>query len=205
MAKRMKTKTISMTALALLPVALFTLASCSSTSESPPPVGSAEVTYKKGVPGGMVVQTDKVTATVTAVDQAKRTATLQGASGKEFTVKVGREAVNFDQVRVGDRVIITVTQKLAVSLADNAASAGDGAAAVAAPAPNGGPPGGSIRVTGTIVAIDPDKRIATLQFEDGGTQTYPIRADIDLGRLKLGQQVAFRVTEMTAIWVEKVQ
>jgi hypothetical protein len=60
-------------------------------------------------------------------------------------------------------------------------------------------------VTGTIVAIDPDKRIATLQFEDGGTQTYPIRADIDLGRLKLGQQVAFRVTEMTAIWVEKVQ
>jgi len=199
----MKTKIITVAMLALLPAALFTLTACSSTSKSPPPVGSAEVTYKKGVPGGMVVQTDKVTATVTTIDQVKRTATLQGAGGTEFTVKVGREAVNFDQVRVGDRVAVTLTQKVAVSLADNAASLGDSAAAVAARAPNGDPPGGlaaeTIQVTGTIVAIDPDKRIATLQFEDGGTQTYPIRADLDLSRLKVGQQVAFRVTEMTAI------
>jgi hypothetical protein len=203
----METKTISMIALALLPAALFTLTSCSSTPKPPPPVGSAELTYKKGVPGGVLVQTIKVTATVTAIDQVKRTATLQGAGGKEFKVKVGREAVNVDQVRVGDRVTATLTQKVVVSLNDKAASS-EGAAAVAARTPEGGQPGGlaaeTIQMTARIVAMDPEKHTVTLQFEDGSTEAYT-RADLDLSRLKLGEQVLFRVTEMIVIWVEKPQ
>ena len=74
-----------MTALALLPAALFTLTSCSSTSKPPPAVGSSRITYTKGVPGGVIVQTVKVTATVTAIDQATRKATLLGPDGKKFT------------------------------------------------------------------------------------------------------------------------
>ena len=103
-----------MTTLALLPAALFTLTSCSSTSKPPPAVGSSRMTYTKGVPGGVIVQTFKMTATVTAIDQAKRKATLLGPDGKKFTVKVGPEAVNFDQVRVGDRVNATVTERMVV-------------------------------------------------------------------------------------------
>ena len=205
----MKSKTITLTALTLLPVALFTLTSCSSTSQSPPAVGSAELAYKKGVPGGVLVQTFKVTATVTAIDQAKRTATLQAPGGKPFTVKVGKQAVNFDQVHLGDEVTVTLTQKAVVSLNDKPAFSEDGAAAVVARAPKSGQPGGlaaeTIQVTGTIVAIDLDKRTATLQFEDGSTETYPVRADLDLSRRKVGEQVVFRVTEMIAIWVEKPQ
>jgi len=204
----MQAKTISLSVLALLPAALFTLTSCSSTSQSPPAVGSAELAYKKGVPGGVLVQTFKVTATVTAIDQVKRTATLQAPGGKPFTVKVGKQAVNFDQVHLGDEVTVTLTQKAVVSLANNTASSGDGAASVVARAPKGGQPGGvvadTIQVTGTIVAIDPVEHTVTLQFEDGGTQTYT-RADLDVTRLKLGQRVVFRVTEMIAIWVEKPQ
>jgi hypothetical protein len=203
----MKAKTITMTALALFPAALFTLTSCSSTSKPPPPAGSAVMTYKKGVPGEVIVQTVKVTATVTAIDQSKRQATLQGPDGKKFTVQVGRKAVNFDQVRVGDQVTATLTQKVVVSLDDKAASSEEGAAAVVARAPNGGRPGGlaaeTIQTTGKIIAIDLDKRTVTLQFEDGDTQTFPARPDTDLSRLKLGQREVFRVTEMIAIWVEK--
>ena len=194
-----------MATLALLPAALFALASCSSPSESPPPAGSAELTYKKGVPGGMLVQTVKVAATVTAIDPVKRTATLQGAGGKEFKVKVGRNAVNFNQVRVGDQVTATLTQKVVVSLNEQAASSA-AAAAVVAQAPQGGQPGGlvadTIQVTGTIVTIDPKKHTVTLQFEDGSTQTYT-RADLDLNRLKLGEQVLFRVTEMIVVRLDK--
>ena len=205
----MKTKTITMTVLALLPAALFTLTSCSSTSNPPPAVGSSVETYKKGVPGGVIVQTVKVTATVTAIDQVKRKATLLGADGKKFTVQVGREAVNFDQVRVGDQVIATVTQKVVVSLDDKAASSGEGEAAVVARAPKGGQPGGlaaeTIQVTGKVIAIDSEKRKATLQFEDGSTETFSVRPDLDLSRHKVGERVVFRVTEMVAIWVEKPQ
>jgi hypothetical protein len=115
-AKRMKAKAKSLRLLALWPATLFLLTSCSTTSEPSPAVGAAVVTYKKGVPGGVLVQTDKLTATVTAIDPANHTATLQGAGGKHFTVKVGREAVNFHQVRVGDQVTVTLTLKAVVTV-----------------------------------------------------------------------------------------
>jgi Cu/Ag efflux protein CusF len=205
----MKTKTISITVLALLPAALFTLTSCSSTSTPPPPVGSAVKIYTKGVPGGVVVQTVKVTAAVTAIDHAKRKATLMASDGKKFTVKAGPEAVNFDQIRVGDQVIATLTQKVVVSLEDKAGSSGEGAAAVVARAPKGGQPGGlaaeTIQVAGKVIAIDLETRKATLQFEDGSTETFSVRPDVDLSRHKVGERVIFRVTEMIAIWVEKPQ
>jgi translation elongation factor P/translation initiation factor 5A len=165
--------------------------------------------YTKGVPGGVVVQTVKMTATVTAIDQAKRKATLLASDGKKFTVKVGPEAVNFDQVRVGDQVNATVTEKMVVSLDDKEAPSPEGAAAVVARAPKGDQPGGLVaettQVTAKIITIDLEKRTATLQFEDGITQTFPVRADVDLSRLKVGEQMVFRVTEMIAISVEKPQ
>lgn len=203
----MKAETISITALALLPAAWLTLTSCSSTSQSPPPVGSSVMSYKKGVPGEIIVQTVKVTATVTAIDQVKRKATLQGTDGKKFTVHVGRQVVNFDQVRVGDQITATLTQKVVVSHGDQAASSAQGAAAVVARAPEGGQPGGlaaeTIQVNGKIVAIDLENRKVTVRFEDGDTQTFPARSDTDLSRLKLGDREVLRVTEMIAIWVEK--
>ena len=193
--------------LALLSVAMLTLISCSSTSKPPPAVGSARMDYTKGVPGGTIVQTFKTTATVTAIDQAKRTATLLGSDGKKFMVEVGPAAVNFDQVRVGDQVNATVTQKIVARLDQENTAAADGAAAGVALAPKGDQPGGLVagttQVTGKISAIDASKRTATLRFEDGATETLPIRNDVDLTRLKVGQQVVFRITEMIAIWVEK--
>ena len=205
----MKTKTLNITTLALLPVALLTLTSCSSTSTPPPPVGSGRVTYTKGVPGGTLVQTVKMTATVTAIDQAKRKATLLASDGKKFIVKAGPEAVNFNQVRVGDQIAATLTQKVVVSLDDKASPSGQGAATVVAQAPKGGQPGGlaaeTTQVTATVIAIDLEKRTATLQFEDGITQTFSVRDDVDLSRRKVGERLVFRVTEMIAIWVEKPQ
>jgi len=195
--------------MALLPAALFTLTSCSSTSTPPPPVGSAVRIYTKGVPGGVVVQTVKMAATVTAIDQAKRKATLLASDGKKFTVTAGPEAVNFDQVRVGDRVNATVTEKVVVSLGDTAASSREGTPSVVARAPKGDQPGGLVaettQVTAKVIAIDSQKRTATLEFEDGITQTFPVRADLDLSRHKVGEQLVFRLTEMIAIWVEKPQ
>jgi hypothetical protein len=203
----MKANPSTLTTLALLPAALLTLVSCSSTSAPPPPEGKAKIAYAKGVPGGTIVQTVKMTATVTAVDQAKRTATLLGPDRKEITVKVGPEAVNFDQVRVGDQVNATVVEKLTAHLVTEGATSSDGTAAVAAVAPKGAQPGGLVAAatqqTAEITAIDPTNRTLTLRFEDGTTKTLPIRDDVDLNRGKVGDHVVFRFTEMIAISVEK--
>jgi translation elongation factor P/translation initiation factor 5A len=196
-----------MTTLALLVVAVLSFTSCSSTSTPPPDVGSARIDYTKGVPGGVITQTFKTAATVTAIDQTKRTATLLGADGKQFQVSVGPEAVNFDQIRVGDRVVATVTQKIVAALGKNGINAGEGAGVAAALAAKGDQPGvlvaGTMQVTAKVSAIDSSKRTVTLRFEDGSTQTFPIRDDVNQSRIKLGEQVVFRVTEMTAVRVEK--
>lgn len=173
-------------ALALLPAALLMLTSCASPP--PPSVGSAKISYTKGVSGSVLVQTVKVTATVTAIDPTERTATLQGAEAKPFTLKVGPAAVNFDQIRVGDRVTATVTQKVVVSLDTKEAPSAEGS-----------------QITGKVIAIDSQSRMATVRFENGITETFRVRDDLDLSRHRIGEQVVFRVTDMIAIWVEKTE
>ena len=203
----MKTKTLKLMTMALLPAALLIFASCSSPTKPPPQVGSARIDYTKGRPGGVIVQTFKATVTVTALDPVKRTATFLGSAGNKYSVKVGPEAVNFDQVRVGDRINATVVQKIVASVDQQGAASGDSAAVGMALAPKGDQPGGliadSLQMTAKVIAIDAGRRTATLRFEDGNTQTLSIREDVDLSRRKVGEQVVFRVTEMIAISVEK--
>jgi hypothetical protein len=180
---------------------------CSSVSAPPPAQGTTATAYQEGVPGGVVVNTLTVSARVTAVDQAKRRATLMGPDGRTFTVKAGPEAVNFDQVAVGDLVKLTVTEELVVYLQEGGARPQDGSAAMVALAPKGASPAGLVaettQSTATVTAIDPAKRTATLRFEDGTTKTFPVRSDVDLSKRKVGEKVVFRATEMLAIKVEK--
>ena len=72
----------------------------------------------EGVPGGSVVATYELTATVAAIDKASRKVTLVDAGTESRqTVKVGPEAVNFDQIQVGDQLKITAAEELVVYVA----------------------------------------------------------------------------------------
>ena len=193
-------------ALALIAAALFTINAC-STAPPPPPEGKTAVGFTEGVPGGVIVNTIDVSARVTAVDTAKRKLTLQGPDGESFTVKVGPEAINFDQIQTGDLVNVTFTEELVVFLDEEGASVPDAYAGMVALAPKGAKPGGlaaeAVQVTATIVEIDQKRRLATLRFQDGTIKTVPVRDDIDLSRRSVGEKVVFLVTEMVAITVEK--
>lgn len=165
------------------------------------------VLYQEGTPGGVAVRTRRISATVAAIDAANRNVTLVSPEGIKETVKVGPEAINFDQIRRGDRLNVVATEELVVSLAQPGESTDTGAAGLVDLAPKGTKPGGVVaataRVTGTVTALDLAQRTATLRFEDGSTRTLPVRSDVDLSRRKVGDQVVFRVTEMVAISVEK--
>ena len=181
----------------------------SSQYDSAPPPGEASsaVAYKAGEPGGVVVNTLDMTARVEVIDKVARTATLLREDGSRFTVKVGPEAINFDQVKVGDWVNLTVTEELVVYLNAAGAPQNDKLAALVALSPKGGKPGGLVaetaQITGTILAIDPANHTATLQLEDGSTKTFPVSKDVDLLKRYVGEQVVFRFTKMMAISVEK--
>ncbi len=193
-------------AFALLAV-LLALTSCAFISPPPFAETSSASAYKEGVPGGIIVNTLDVSARVTSIDKANRKATLLGPNGETFTVKVGPTAVNFDQVGVGDWVNLTVIEELVVYLKEEGESPNDKITAWVALAPKGAQPGGLVaetkQITGTLTAIDPEKRTATLKFVDGSTKTFPVRSDVDLTERKVGEQVVFRITEMIAISVEK--
>jgi len=71
---------------------------------------------KGAKPGGLMAQTTQVTAKVTALDAEHRQATLQFEDGSTRTVAV-RADVDLSQRKVGDQVVIRITESLAIKIA----------------------------------------------------------------------------------------
>jgi len=71
---------------------------------------------KKGaMPGGVVGNQTSVNATITAIDKKAKTATLKGEDGNSVTV-TPLFPKNLDKVKVGDRMVLTFTEAVAISV-----------------------------------------------------------------------------------------
>lgn len=162
---------------------------------------------QEGVPGRITVNSVEVSAEVTAIDTENRKITLLLSEGDEETVVVPPEAVNFDQIEVGDMVKATLTEALVIYLDEEDVEIPDGFAASVALAPKGAKPAGIVagtrKVTATVVAIDQSQRTATLRFDEDTVETFPVREDIDLSQHEEGEKVVFIVAEAVALSVEK--
>ncbi len=204
----MRSQTVRWVAAALLSAAILPLTSCSSTKDGGDGgTGATMVAAQAGVPGGVMVETYKTTATVTAIDSASRKVTLVGPDGKKTVFKAGPDVVNFDQIHVGDQVKARVTEELVVFMATDAPPQSQGAAAVVALAPVGAKPGAfmadTVQLKATVTALDLKKHKATLRFSDGTTHTVTARPDVDLTQRHVGEEVVIRCTESLAISVER--
>ena len=193
--------------LTVFAAATLILTSCSTTTYAPIDEKTQNATYEKGVPGGTVVETYDLTATVTAIDPPARKVTLVAKDGEKTTVNCGPEIINFDQIRVGDIVKATVTAQLTVAMANAGIPSPDSETTVVLLAPKGAKPGGVMaetqQYTATITAIDLKRRRATLRFPDDTLRTFTVRKDVDLNERKVGEKVTFKVTAATAISVRK--
>ena len=196
----MKTNLLKLATLALLPAALLTFTSCSTSR------GTEEVTALETADGVAIVDTFRTSATVTAIDATKRKVTLTTADGKRTTVKCGPEVVNFSQLEINDRLNVTITEELAVFLGTGEPPSATGASGVAL-APVGAKPGGvmadTVQVTAKVTAIDANKRKVTLALPDGSTKTVKAGKKVDLSGVKIGDNVTVQHTESLAITVEK--
>ncbi len=206
----MKRNTLNWAGPALLSAAMLALTSCStepSCSTAPAGEGASLTAVQAGVPGGIMVDTYKETATVTAIDKTSRKVTLVTPDGTKSTVKCGPQVANFAQIEVGDQVKAAVTEQIVVFVRKPGEPAGDGAGGVVVLAPIGDKPGGVIanteEITATVKAIDLKHHKATLLFPDGSNKTFKVRPDVDLTRQSVGAEVVFRTTESVAISVEK--
>ncbi len=192
----MNNKLLRMTRITVLAAALPLFTACSTLE-----------TGDRTEPGAIAVETVKMTATIKAVDRRNRTVTLAGQKGKPVTYKVGKEAVNFDQIQVGDRVIVTVTEALAVFLRPQGTPPSVGEGAMVALAPKGAMPGGMVatttEVTARVVAVDAPSRHVTLKLPDGRKRTVSVNPSIDLTQVTPGSAVTVQVADELAIAVER--
>lgn len=101
---------------------LFTIEVYENDSEEPDvaELGVLARTAEGEAPGGAVVDTVVITAVVDAIDLEANTATLRLADGSLRTVEA-RNPENLKKASVGDLVVMSVTQAVAISVARPAA------------------------------------------------------------------------------------
>jgi hypothetical protein len=170
-----------------------------------PAARAADAAQEQREPGSSATFGITATATVKAIDPATRTVTLTSADGEDVQVKCGKQVRNFDQLKVGDQVKAAAFARLLVTPGkdDTGAEAADATTIIRTP--EGSKPGAMIartqQRTAKIDAIDPAKRMVTLSGLDDQPRQVPVAKDVDLAKVKVGDEITVRVTRGLAIWV----
>jgi hypothetical protein len=158
-----------------------------------------------------IEQTVESTATITAVDRAKREVTLRNEDGEVSTIVVGPEVKRFDEVAVGDTVrakySVGITAELRAPTEEEkkdpfVAVEGGGTA----PAP-GTPAAGAarmFRVVATIEALDRTTQTATLKGPNGNYMTVKVPEPDMLLKPHIGDTVVVTAAESVVLSLEKV-
>ena len=170
------------------------------------PKGTTEITAIETPDGVIIVETTTMTATVKAIDVAKRKLTLVSPGGSKSTYKAGPEVVNFSQIQVGDQIKAVVTEEVAIFIGSGAPPSGSSATGIVL-APMGAKPGGVLvdteQITVKVTAVDAAKNKVTFELPDGTTKTVKADKKVDVSKLHPGDNVTVQVSEGLAITVEK--
>jgi hypothetical protein len=142
------------------------------------------------------------TVTVSAIDRAKRSVTLQEATGETKTVRVPEDVKSFNTLKVGDKIDIDYYESMALSLlpagAKPSATESSSATRMGAGAGSGAR---TQTVSAEIVAVDTAANTITFKGPRGRAQTVTV-SDPDLQRklndLKPGQVVQLTYTQAMA-------
>ncbi len=166
--------------------------------------------FAQTAPTGIVKGVEAVmTATVVAIDLQKRIVTLKGPDGEVRDIKVGEEAVNLPQVKVGDLVTVKFYESIAVEVIKPGTAAGAGETSAIVRAKPGEMPGGmavrQVSVTATITAIDKQKSNMTLKGPEGKLNVVKVQDPANLEKVKVGDELLITYTEALAISVEHVK
>ena len=178
------------------------------------PLPALAQAQKPGIAGGTVVASEpgkaavvstvEVTATVVALDKATRTVTLKGPQ-RTVDVVAGEEVRNFDQIKVGDSVLVKYVEALTLELKKTKAkpdAKGEVAAARAAPGQRpAGVVGRQVTVLADVVGVDEKKSIISLKGPRGNVIDLKVENKDHFKVVKKGDQVEAVYTEALAIAV----
>jgi hypothetical protein len=187
-----------------------TLASCATTQTIGTTAGSElskpQAPSQPPKPGVVAVEVTEWTATVKAVDYAKKTVVLE-RDGKTAAVDASY-AKRLNEIKPGDVVKVAHIEELAIYVrkAEPGPMAAEARTVELAPKTQG--PGGIVtdtkQVVANVEAIDYASRTITLQRPDGSVKTFKVSDAVEkFDQIKKGDQVVLEHTEALAISVEK--
>jgi hypothetical protein len=130
-------------------------------------------------------------ATVQTVDIGARVLGLKLDDGTMLSCTVGPLVPHFDQIQPGDRIKVTLAEKLAVYvLRDGRMRGADGQEE-------------TIPFIARVQTVDPSYRLLTIQYRNG--QTTELKTDLDAKLLEMqpGDAVVLQSAEATEIRIEK--
>ncbi len=159
----------------------------------------------KMIEAGGAAEVVTVTATVQAVDQAKRIVTLKGPEGNVFDLKVGDEVRNLPQVKAGDIVVAKYFEAVAIEVKKGGLGIRSAESQTAVSRARAGErPAGAVATTTTIVAnvLKHGKQIVTVEGPNGKSVNVKVKDAGVLQQIKAGEQVEMTITEAVAIAVE---
>jgi hypothetical protein len=183
---------------------LLVLAAASGLAlAQPAPSGSAAVATAPGK--AVVVETVKAAAIVTVIDKATRAVTLKGPKGNQFTVTAGPDVKNFDQIKVGDQVMLEYVEALSLQLkkgggAPVARTTQAGAVAAKPGERPAGAVGQQVTVVADVIDVNPATQVVTLKGPQR-TVELKVRDPEQFKLVKKGDQIEATYTEAVAIAV----
>ena len=172
---------------------------------------------KPDAEGGVVVTSEpgkvtaagavEITAQVVGIDKTTRMLTLKGPQGGVVDLVAGDEVRNFDQIKLGDFVVVRYARALTLELRKTKGGAGDvnvrRTRRGRSPASGRQSPG---RVRSprspTVTAVDPKKNTITLKGPRGNVVTLDVQNPDQFKVVKKGDQVDVTYTEALALSVE---
>lgn len=151
----------------------------------------------------------EATATVKAIDAAKRLISLEDEDGRAFTVEAGEDVRNFSQIEVGDEVEVQYYQALAANIVEAEDEPGEDAIVVGERAAEGQRPGGSVGTVFTAVvtvdSIDPATSTVSFTGPEGNQREATVErpeARAFVAQLQPGDRVRLTYGESFAIAVQ---
>jgi Cu/Ag efflux protein CusF len=188
-----------------LSILVFALAAAAPAAAQKPVAESA--TAKGSAPGqAAAARVTKVSASVEAIDAANRVLTLKGPRGGVFDLAVGPEVKNFDQIRVGDHLVVRYLQALTLELKKGGGGirSRSDAEGSATAQPGERPAAGAARrvtVVADVTAVNKKQQTVTLRGPKR-TVELKVRDPEQLKLIKVGDQVEAVYTEAAAISIE---
>lgn len=169
-----------------------------------PPAGGAVIASEPGKAAAM--ETIKLTAGVAAIDKATRTVTLKTAKGKMLDVVAGPEVKNFDQIKVGDQLVVQYAQALTLELKKGGGVRESTQDAGAAQAKPGDKPAAAtahqVTIVADVIAVDPKNMTITVKGPKGKVVDLKVSNPDHFKVVKKGDQIEAVYIEAVAISVE---